>query len=121
MDQMAKGGAMGINNRGAMALTPMPAGTPAPPGPATMPDGDLGLTPTTEHFGQAATMKGIGAIGGTSPAFDCTGKKSVADALEKVLALMNESCGPQPQDLQEGDVDFAENGICRVVVLRTPS
>lgn len=21
------------------------------------------------------------------------------------------SCGPQPQDLQEGDVDFAENGI----------
>jgi non-POU domain-containing octamer-binding protein len=36
-----------------------------------MPDGTLGLTPpTTEHFGQAATMEGIGAIGGTPPAFN---------------------------------------------------
>ena len=37
-------GAMGINNRGAMPPAPVPAGTPAPPGPATMmPDGTLGL------------------------------------------------------------------------------
>jgi len=36
-----------------------------------MPDGTLGLTPpTTERFGQAATMEGIGAIGGTPPAFN---------------------------------------------------
>ena len=65
-------GAMGINNRGAMPPAPGPAGTPAPPGPATMvPDGALGLTPpTTERFGQAATMGGIGAIGGTPPAFN---------------------------------------------------
>uniref|UniRef100_A0A287AW58 Non-POU domain-containing octamer-binding protein n=1 Tax=Sus scrofa TaxID=9823 RepID=A0A287AW58_PIG len=65
-------GAMGINNRGAMPPAPVPAGTPAPPGPATMmPDGTLGLTPpTTERFGQAATMEGIGAIGGTPPAFN---------------------------------------------------
>ncbi|CAO2623501.1 Non-POU domain-containing octamer-binding protein [Lemmus lemmus] len=44
----------------------------APPGPATMmPDGTLGLTPpTTERFGQAATMEGIGAIGGNPPAFN---------------------------------------------------
>ncbi|EPY77347.1 non-POU domain containing, octamer-binding isoform 7-like protein [Camelus ferus] len=44
MGQMAMGGAMGINNRGAMPPAPVPAGTPAPPGPATMmPDGTLGL------------------------------------------------------------------------------
>ena len=67
MGQMAMGGAMGIHNRGAMPPAPVPAGTPAPPGPATMmPDGTLGLTPpTAEHFCQAATMEGIGAIGGT--------------------------------------------------------
>uniref|UniRef100_A0A8C6E2Y8 RRM domain-containing protein n=1 Tax=Moschus moschiferus TaxID=68415 RepID=A0A8C6E2Y8_MOSMO len=72
MGQMAMGGAMGINNRGAMPPAPVPAGTLAPPGPATMmPDGTLGLTPpTTEHFGQAATIEGIGAIGGTPPAFN---------------------------------------------------
>ncbi|XP_012368286.1 non-POU domain-containing octamer-binding protein [Octodon degus] len=72
MGQMAMGGAMGINNRGAMPPAPVPAGTPAPPGPATMmPDGTLGLTPpTSERFGQAATMEGIGAIGGTPPAFN---------------------------------------------------
>ena len=72
MGQMAMGGAMGINNRGAMPPAPVPAGTPAPPGPATMmPDGTLGLTPpTTEHFGQAATMEKIGAFGGTPPAFN---------------------------------------------------
>ncbi|XP_054976623.1 non-POU domain-containing octamer-binding protein isoform X3 [Sorex araneus] len=72
MGQMAMGGAMGINNRGAMPPAPVPAGTPAPPGPATMmPDGTLGLTPpTTERFGQAATMEGIGAIGGTPSAFN---------------------------------------------------
>ena len=72
MGQMAVGGAMGISNRGAMPPAPGPAGTPAPPGPATMvPDGALGLTPpTTERFGQAATMGGIGAIGGTPPAFN---------------------------------------------------
>ena len=71
MGQMAMGGAMGINNRGAMPPAPVPAGTPAPPGPATMmPDGTLGLTPpTTECFGQDATMEGTGAIGGTPPAF----------------------------------------------------
>ncbi|KAM7324953.1 hypothetical protein ACRRTK_015206 [Alexandromys fortis] len=46
MGQMAMGGAMGINNRGAMPPAPVPTGTPAPPGPATiMPDGTLGLTP----------------------------------------------------------------------------
>lgn len=28
---------------------------------------------------------------------------------------------PQPQDLQEGDVDFAKNGISRVVMPQTPS
>uniref|UniRef100_A0A2K5ETH2 RRM domain-containing protein n=1 Tax=Aotus nancymaae TaxID=37293 RepID=A0A2K5ETH2_AOTNA len=68
---MAMGGAVGLNNRGAMPPAPVPAGTPAPPGPATMmPDGTLGLTPTTEHFGQATTMEGIGAIGGTLPAFN---------------------------------------------------
>ncbi|KAK7797923.1 hypothetical protein U0070_020595 [Myodes glareolus] len=72
MGQMAMGGAMGINNRGAMPPAPVPTGTPAPPGPATMmPDGTLGLTPpTTERFGQAATMEGIGAIGGNPPAFN---------------------------------------------------
>ena len=45
MGQMTMGGgAMGINNRGAMPPAPVPAGTPAPPGPATMmPDGTLGL------------------------------------------------------------------------------
>lgn len=44
MGQMAMGGAMGINNRGAMPPAPVPTGTPAPPGPATMmPDGTLGL------------------------------------------------------------------------------
>ncbi|CAD7680927.1 unnamed protein product [Nyctereutes procyonoides] len=72
MGQMAMGGAMGINNRGAMPPAPVPACTPAPSGPATMmPDGTLGLTPPkTERFGQAATMEGIGAIGGTPPAFN---------------------------------------------------
>ena len=72
MGQMAMGGAMGINNRGAMPPAPVPAGTPSPPGPATMmPDGTLGLTPpTTECFGQASTMEGIGVIGGTPPAFN---------------------------------------------------
>ncbi|CAK6441599.1 unnamed protein product [Pipistrellus nathusii] len=66
MGQMAMGGAMGINNRGAMPPAPVPAGTPA-----VMPDGTLGLTPpTTECFGQAAAMEGIGAIGGTPPALN---------------------------------------------------
>ena len=71
MGQMAMGGAMSISNRGAEPPAPVP-GTPAPPGPATMmPDGTLGLTPpTTERFGQAATMEGIGAIGGNPPAFN---------------------------------------------------
>uniref|UniRef100_H0W658 RRM domain-containing protein n=1 Tax=Cavia porcellus TaxID=10141 RepID=H0W658_CAVPO len=56
--------AMGVNNRGAVSPAPVPAGTPAPPGSATMmPDG-------TERFGQAATVEGIGAIGGTPPAFN---------------------------------------------------
>ncbi|MBZ3876878.1 Non-POU domain-containing octamer-binding protein [Sciurus carolinensis] len=56
-----------------MPPAPAPAGTPAPPGPATMmPDVTLGLTPPTpEHFVQAATMEGIGAIDGTPPAFNC--------------------------------------------------
>ena len=31
------------------------------------------------------------------------------------------SRGPQPQDLQAGDVDFAENGISRVVMPQMPS
>lgn len=55
MSQMA----MGLNHRGTMLPAPVPPGTPAPPGPATMmPDGTLGLTPpTTEQFGQAATME----------------------------------------------------------------
>ncbi|KAL6039928.1 hypothetical protein STEG23_004345 [Scotinomys teguina] len=72
MGQMAMGGTMGINNRGAMPPAPVPTGTPAPPGPATrMPDGTLGLTPpTTECFGHAVTMEGIGAISGTPPAFN---------------------------------------------------
>ena len=68
MGEMAiMGGAMGMYNRGAMAPAFVPAGNLAPPGPATMmPDGTLGLTPpTAEHFCQAATMEGIGAIGGT--------------------------------------------------------
>ena len=44
IDQYSALGAMGINNRGAMPPAPVPAGTPAPPGPATMmPDGTLGL------------------------------------------------------------------------------
>ena len=30
----------------------------------------LKTPPTTERFGQAATMEGIGAIGGTPPAFN---------------------------------------------------
>ncbi|KAF3825000.1 hypothetical protein GH733_005634 [Mirounga leonina] len=68
MGQMAMGGAIGINNRGAMFPAPVSAGIPAPPGPATMmPDG---TPPTTERFGQAATMEGIGAVGGTPPAFN---------------------------------------------------
>ncbi|KAL1783299.1 non-POU domain-containing octamer-binding protein [Sigmodon hispidus] len=56
-----------------MPPAPVPTGTPAPPGPATtIPDGDLGLTPpTTERFGQAATMERIGAIGGIPPALNC--------------------------------------------------
>uniref|UniRef100_A0A2K5DC36 RRM domain-containing protein n=1 Tax=Aotus nancymaae TaxID=37293 RepID=A0A2K5DC36_AOTNA len=64
MGQMAMGGAM--------PPAPVPAGTPAPPGPASMtPDGTSGLTPPpTECFGQAATTEGIGAIGGTPPAFN---------------------------------------------------
>ncbi|KAM7331051.1 hypothetical protein ACRRTK_010240 [Alexandromys fortis] len=72
MGQMAMGGAMGINNRGAMPSAPVPTGIPAPPGPATMmADGTLGLTPpTTERFGQAVTMEGIEAIGGNPPAFN---------------------------------------------------
>ncbi|KAM5303462.1 LOW QUALITY PROTEIN: non-POU domain-containing octamer-binding protein-like [Glossophaga mutica] len=71
MSQMAMGGAMCINNRGAMPPTPVPADTLAPPGSATMmPDGTLGLTPPTTMFGQAATVEGIGAIGGTPPAFN---------------------------------------------------
>ncbi|KAL1773616.1 non-POU domain-containing octamer-binding protein [Sigmodon hispidus] len=71
MGQMPMGGAMGINNTGAMPPAPVPTGTPAPPGPATMmPDGTLVLTPpTTKRFGQAATMEGIGATDET-PAFN---------------------------------------------------
>jgi non-POU domain-containing octamer-binding protein len=47
MDQMAMGGAMGISNRDAMPPAPVPPGTRAPPGPATMmPNGTIGLTPT---------------------------------------------------------------------------
>ena len=73
MGQMAMGGAMGISNRGTMPPAPAPAGTPAPPGPATMmPGGTLGLTPPTpECFGQAATMEKIGAFSGTPPALNC--------------------------------------------------
>lgn len=58
---MAVGSAMGISNRGAMPPAPGQLAPSAPPGPATMvPDGALGLTPpTTERFGQAATMGGI--------------------------------------------------------------
>ncbi|MBZ3878276.1 Non-POU domain-containing octamer-binding protein [Sciurus carolinensis] len=42
------GGDMGINNRSAMSPAPVPAGTPAPPGLApVMPDGTLGLTPSS--------------------------------------------------------------------------
>nr|KAF6471628.1 hypothetical protein HJG59_011006 [Molossus molossus] len=45
----------------------------ASPGPVTMMrDGTLRLTPpTTKSFGQAATVEGIGAIGGTLPAMNC--------------------------------------------------
>ncbi|ELW61830.1 Non-POU domain-containing octamer-binding protein [Tupaia chinensis] len=71
MGQMAVGGAMVISNRGPTPPAPVPASTPAPPGPATlMPDGTLGLTPPTiERFGQAVTMEGTGAISRT-PAFN---------------------------------------------------
>ncbi|KAL6033487.1 hypothetical protein STEG23_016304, partial [Scotinomys teguina] len=57
MGQMAMGGAMGINNRGAMPPAPVPTGTPAPPGPATMmPDGTLGLIPVTITLGSQSSM-----------------------------------------------------------------
>ena len=72
MGQMAMGGAVGINNRGTMLPAPVPAGTQAPLGPATvMPDETLGLRPpTSECFDQATPMEGIGATGGTPPAFN---------------------------------------------------
>ncbi|MEJ1281448.1 non-POU-domain-containing octamer binding protein [Cricetulus griseus] len=69
MGQMAMGGAMGINNRGAMPPAPVPTGTPAPPGPATMmPDGTLGLVyqgpesdaaPCTYHPGAPRFHEGM--------------------------------------------------------------
>ncbi|XP_074988735.1 non-POU domain-containing octamer-binding protein isoform X6 [Caretta caretta] len=46
MGQMGMGGAIGMNNRGAMGATPVPAGAPPAAGPgAMMPDGAMGMGP----------------------------------------------------------------------------
>lgn len=84
MGQMAMGGAMGINNRG----------------PATMmADGTLGLTPpTTERFGQAATMEGIEAIGGNPPAFNrpAPGAEFAPNKCRRYYIKVAVSSFPQP-------------------------
>uniref|UniRef100_A0A0D9RPK7 RRM domain-containing protein n=1 Tax=Chlorocebus sabaeus TaxID=60711 RepID=A0A0D9RPK7_CHLSB len=64
--QMAVGGATGITEA---APASVPVVTPALPEPEPM---MLLTSLTMECFGQAAAMEGIGAIGGTPPALNCT-------------------------------------------------
>ncbi|XP_005286103.1 non-POU domain-containing octamer-binding protein isoform X1 [Chrysemys picta bellii] len=73
MGQMGMGGAIGMNNRGAMGATAVPAGAPPAAGPgAMMPDGAMGMTPPppTDRFGQGSAMEGLGAMGGNPPGFN---------------------------------------------------
>lgn len=72
MGQMTVGGAIGIKNKSTMLPIPVPAGTPAPSGSATMMlDVIWGLIlPIAECFGHTAAMEGIRAIDGTPAAFN---------------------------------------------------
>ncbi|KAM3662652.1 non-POU domain-containing octamer-binding protein isoform X2 [Molothrus aeneus] len=73
MGQMGMGGTIGMNNRGAMGGTNVPAPAPPAAGPGAMiPDGAMGMTPPPppDRFGQGGAMEGLGAMGGNPPAFN---------------------------------------------------
>ncbi|XP_064933816.1 non-POU domain-containing octamer-binding protein isoform X2 [Columba livia] len=73
MGQMGMGGTIGMNNRGAMGGTNVPAAAPPATGPGAMiPDGAMGMTPPppADRFGQGGAMEGLGAMGGNPPAFN---------------------------------------------------
>uniref|UniRef100_A0A670YJE7 Non-POU domain containing octamer binding n=1 Tax=Pseudonaja textilis TaxID=8673 RepID=A0A670YJE7_PSETE len=73
MGQMGMGGAIGMNNRGAMGGTSVPAGPPPATGPGPMiPDGAMGMTPPPppDRFGQSGAMEGLGTMGGSTPGFN---------------------------------------------------
>ncbi|NXJ11840.1 NONO protein, partial [Odontophorus gujanensis] len=73
MGQMGMGGTIGMNNRGSMGGTNVPAAAPPAAGPGAMiPDGAMGMTPPppAERFGQGSTMEGLGAMGGNPPSFN---------------------------------------------------
>ncbi|XP_058010650.1 non-POU domain-containing octamer-binding protein isoform X1 [Ahaetulla prasina] len=73
MGQMGMGGAIGMNNRGAMGGTSVPAGPPPATGPGPMiPDGAMGMTPPppADRFGQSGAMEGLGTMGGSTPGFN---------------------------------------------------
>uniref|UniRef100_A0A803V8Q9 Non-POU domain-containing octamer-binding protein n=1 Tax=Ficedula albicollis TaxID=59894 RepID=A0A803V8Q9_FICAL len=66
-------GTIGMNNRGAMGGTNVPAPAPPAAGPGAMiPDGAMGMTPPPppDRFGQGGAMEGLGAMGGNPPAFN---------------------------------------------------
>lgn len=66
-------GTIGMNNRGAMGSTNVPAPAPPAAGPGAMiPDGAMGMTPPPppDRFGQGGAMEGLGAMGGNPPAFN---------------------------------------------------
>lgn len=49
--QISLAGAIGMNNRGAMGATPVPAGAPPAAGPgAMMPDGAMGMVMYLQHY-----------------------------------------------------------------------
>ncbi|NXU65744.1 NONO protein, partial [Horornis vulcanius] len=74
MGQMGMGGTIGMNNRGAMGGTNVPAPAPPAAGPGAMiPDGAMGMVtppPPPDRFGQGGAMEGLGAMGGAPPAFN---------------------------------------------------
>ncbi|RLV98451.1 hypothetical protein DV515_00010836 [Chloebia gouldiae] len=73
MGQMGMGGTIGMNNRGAMGSTNVPAPAPPATGPGAMiPDAAMGMTPPPppDRFGQGGAMEGLGAMGGNPPAFN---------------------------------------------------
>uniref|UniRef100_A0A8C4V2N1 Non-POU domain-containing octamer-binding protein n=1 Tax=Falco tinnunculus TaxID=100819 RepID=A0A8C4V2N1_FALTI len=119
MGQMGMGGTIGMNNRGAMGGTNVPAAAPPATGPGAMiPDGAMGMTPPppADRFGQGGAMEGLGAMGGNPPAFNRG--NPVILFIWTICFFKVVDCHVQPERLGSSCLDgFFDNVLYRCLFL----